>query len=116
MYKLLIYLSLVLLFSSCQSKKKADMIFYNGIIYSVDKNFSVAEAFAVNEGKIIGVGTSKDMLNEFDAKEIVDFEGKPVYPGFIDAHCHFYQYATDLQKVNLIGTKSFDDVVQKVVE
>ena len=116
MKKLLNCFILLFLFSSCHKKENADMIFYNGKIYTVDEDFTISEAFAISDGKIIGVGKSKDVLNDYDAKEKFDLEGKPVYPGFIDAHCHFYQYATDLQKVNLIGTKSFDEVIQKVVE
>ncbi|HRF25310.1 MAG TPA: amidohydrolase family protein, partial [Chitinophagaceae bacterium] len=42
--------------------------------------------------------------------------GKSVYPGFIDAHCHFYGYSTDLPKCALFDTKSFDEVVQRVKE
>ncbi len=100
--------------SSCSSKKRADAIFYNGKIYTVDSAFSVAEAFVVDSGKIISIGKSEDILNEFEAKEKHDLNGKAVYPGFIDAHCHFFGYASDLQKADLYGTKSFDEVIQKI--
>jgi len=108
------YVVLILLLSSCSMKKKADTIFYNGKIYTVDSNFSVVESFAVGDGKILSTGKTADILNEYEAKEKVDLHGKPVYPGFIDAHCHFLGYASDLAKADLYGTKSFDEVLEKV--
>ena len=45
---------------------------------------------------------------------MIDAQGKAVFPGFIDAHCHFTGYATDLWKCDLVGTQSFDEVVQKI--
>src|SRR6185295_3038452 len=78
---------------SCKSKKMADAIYYNGSIYTVDSNFTIAQAFAVKDGKIIDVGTNEH-IREYDAKEKIDLQEKPVYPGFIDAHSHFYGYST----------------------
>ncbi len=102
--------------ASCSSKRKMDAIFYNGKIYTVDSSFSVAEAFVVDSGKIISIGKSEDLLNEFEAKEKHDLNGKAVYPSFIDAHCHFFGYASDLQKADLYGTKSFDEVIRKIID
>ncbi len=101
--------------SSCMQKKKADAIYYNGVVYTVDSAFSIASAFAVKDGKFLEAG-SDDILNNYYAKEKIDLKGKPVYPGFIDAHSHFYGYSTDLVKCNLYGTKSFDEVIEKVKE
>ncbi len=93
--------------------KIADTIYYNGTVYTVDSNFSVVQAFAVREGKIIATGSSVE-IQKFEAKEKVDLHGKYVYPGFIDAHSHFYQYSTDLLSCNVYGTKSFPEVIEKV--
>lgn len=114
-HRLLFIIATVFLVS-CHSKKQADAVFYNGRVYTVDSNFTIAEAFAVSEGKITGTGTSKGILEEFDAKEKTDLQGKVVFPGFIDAHCHFFGYASDLVKANLYGTKSFDEVLQRLVD
>ena len=91
---------------SCAKKQNIDAIYFNGIIYTVDSNFSTAQSFAVKDGKIVDVG-SNDLKEKYSAKEIIDLKGKAVYPGFIDAHCHFYGYSTDLVKCNLYGTKIF---------
>jgi predicted amidohydrolase YtcJ len=113
-YRLFLLVTLAVL-SSCSIEQRADTIFYNGTIYTVNNNFDIASAFAVRKGEIVGVGTSQEILRDFDAKETIDLKGKPVYPGFIDAHCHFFGYGSDLVKCDLYGTTSFDDVTSRVV-
>ncbi len=82
----------------------------------MDNNFNSAEAFAISNGRIKEVGSDVDILSEFESKEKIDLEGAIVFPGFIDAHCHFYGYATDLLKCDLYGSVSFEDVLTKVSE
>lgn len=112
-----IYLIVIVLlaFSSCGSKMQVDTIYMNGKVYTVDSMFSVVEAFVVKDGKIVATGTSADM-KKYEAGEIVDLEGKFVYPGFNDAHCHFYGYGVDLKKTWLIGTTSFQSILDTLVK
>jgi predicted amidohydrolase YtcJ len=105
-----------ILIASCTVKQEADSIYYNGKIYTVDSSFSVAEAFAVKDGKILSAGSSREIFSKYISKIKVDLKGKPVYPGFYDAHCHFFGYGSDLVKCNLYETKSFDEVVEKVFD
>ena len=113
--RLRIFIFSTLLFVlSCSHKQKVSLMLYNATIYTVDSSFSVAEAMVVGDGKVIAVGTRRDMENKYDAEEKVDVEGKFIYPGFIDAHAHFVQYATALQSVNLVGTNSWEEVIEKV--
>jgi predicted amidohydrolase YtcJ len=112
-FKYLFFLPLFILNCNMQ---KVDLIVYNAVVYTIDKNFSKAQCFAVKDGKIIDVGSDKEILEKYDAKEKLNAEGRPVYPGFIDAHCHFLGYGLSLQRVNLVGTKSLDEVIQRVVE
>jgi predicted amidohydrolase YtcJ len=111
-----IFILLTVVFScSCSEKKEtADLILHHAHIYSVDSSFMVYEAMAIKDGKIIELNTSAEILKKFTAKEINDLEGKAVFPGFIDAHCHFTGYATDMWKCNLTGTKSFEEVIEKI--
>ena len=83
-------------------------------IYSVDDNFSVAQAMAIRDGKIIAIGTDDEILKEYEATEIIDAAGKTIFPGFIDAHCHFTGFATDMWKCPLVGTTSFEEVIEKL--
>lgn len=114
MKKLTFLLLAIIGFSSCHQKRRADIIFYNGVVYTVNSGFSIVEAFVVRDGKIHDLGNSKDLLEEYDAPEKIDLKGRAVYPGFIDSHCHFYGYSTDLLKCDLYETKSFDEVIEKL--
>lgn len=111
---LLFILSLVL--SSCYQIDKADLIIHNAKIYTCDENFTVYEAMAVRDGKILQVGPEREILNGYDCDNIVDAELKPIYPGFYDAHCHFWGYANTFKSVDLNGAKSFNDVLARLVE
>lgn len=98
---------------SCNVKQKVDLIVYNATVYTVDSTFSIAEAVAIKNGKILAVGTNKELQRDYEAKEQVDAQGKFIYPGFIDAHAHFFGYGLSLQTINLIDTKSWAEVLQK---
>lgn len=102
-----------LLLSSCKDKF-ADMILINGIIHTVDEQGSVVQACAIKDGKIVATGRSEDLMFDYESDTVLDLRGKVVYPGFIDAHCHFYGYAMTLNQVNLVGTTSWEEVVDKV--
>ena len=107
----------ILLFSVfISAQKNADLIIKNAKIYTVNKNFDVAEAMAISKGKILAVGKNAEILKKFKSKNIQNLQGKTVFPGFIDAHCHFTGYATDKWKCELWGTKSWDEVISRITE
>ena len=110
--RILMALSIILnLMNSCTSKNSADLIVKNGTIYLVDEGFSKAESFAVVDGKIAATGTTEEILKKYSSENIVDVNGKFVYPGFNDAHCHFNGYANNLaQYADLRGTNSPDEI------
>ena len=103
-----------LIFSACSSKQQIDTLVFNATIYTIDSSFSTAEAMVIKDGKIVETGTSKELEAKYNAKEKINAEGKFIYPGFIDAHAHFIGYAESLQRANLFGTKSWDEVVDIV--
>ena len=105
---------LVIVLLSCNRKEKIDLLVYNATIYTVDSSFSTAEAMAVKDGKIIAVGKTADIEKEFDATEKLDAQGKFIYPGFIDAHAHFVGYGMSLQRVDLTGTNSWEECIERV--
>lgn len=115
MRKFFIY-SLLLTIVACQSNTQVDTIVHNAVIYTVDNAFTIAEAMAVKDGKIVATGKNDDILNRFGAKETINAQGKPVYPGFIDAHAHFLGYGQSLFQVNLFGCSTWDEVVSRVQE
>lgn len=109
------FISILAILISCSPKKEnVDLIIHHATIYSVDLAFSNYEAMAIKNGKIIELNNNETILKKYESKNINDAQGKIVYPGFIDAHCHFTGYATDLWKCNLIGTKSYLEVIDKI--
>jgi predicted amidohydrolase YtcJ len=62
--RLLALLPVILVFS-CHSKQPADLIVYHGKVYTVDSSFTVAEAFAVRDGKILAVGSDAEIRGIF---------------------------------------------------
>lgn len=108
-------LSLFLLIS-CDQKNKisVDTIITNATIYTVNKNFSIASAMAIKDGKIVAVGADDEITNAYEAENRIEAKGKFIYPGLIDAHCHFYGYGLTLQEVDLRGTKSMAEVIARI--
>ncbi len=113
LFLILSSLSLISL-SSCTSKQQADIIIHHAKIYTVDSAFSVVDAMAIKDHKILATGTNKDILGSYESSNNIDAEGKVIFPGFIDAHCHFTGFATDMWKCELVGTTSFEQVIEKL--
>lgn len=105
---------LCLLFLGACRKQSADLLLYHGVIYTVDSPSTVAQAIAVKDGKILATGTDEEIRSTYAATTETDLHGHAVYPGFIDAHSHFYGYATDLLKLDLTGTNSFSVILDSV--
>lgn len=107
----LAFVLLLALLSSC-GKRKADVLYFNGTIYSGESSSSNLQAFAVRDGRIVSTGSDDDILDGFDAPKKVDLKGRTVLPGFIDAHCHFFGYASDLLKCDLTGSRSYEAALE----
>lgn len=102
---------------ACTSKENADLIIHNALVYTVDEEFSIVEAFAVKDGKFLAVGSAEEILGRFQSVQTIDAKEKFIYPGFYDAHCHFYGFGSNLLKrADLSGTKSFEEVIVRLVE
>jgi predicted amidohydrolase YtcJ len=99
---------------SCSQKTTVDLLVYNAKIYTVDSSFSMAEAMAVRNGKIVEVGTTNALSEKYESSNTVDAQGKFIYPGFIDAHAHFYRYGLGLQTADLVGTTSWEEILQRL--
>ncbi len=113
MIRIFSVISIVTFLFSHATKTKVDLIVQHAKIYTVDASFSIVEAMAITNGRIIATGKSADILNNYESKTTIDAKGKSVYPGLIDAHAHFFNYGISLQQVDLTGTGSWDEVIQK---
>ena len=108
----LVFISVLVSCNLKEKDKKVDLIIHNAKIYTVDEDFSIAESMAIKDGKIMATGTSKEILEKYEAKERIDALGKSIYPGFIDPHSHFFGYGRSLMNADLFGSKSFDEVLK----
>jgi predicted amidohydrolase YtcJ len=106
--------AIALFLTSCGGPKKVDTIVVNGVIYTVDSSFSTAQAIAIKDGIIVATGTDAQILAAYTATEKIDAKGQAVYPGFIDAHAHFVGYGKSLFQVDLFGTTSWEEAVERV--
>ncbi|WP_420601531.1 amidohydrolase [Flagellimonas sp.] len=115
MKKILFSLLVLLLFAACNPKEEVDLIVHNANIYTVDAEFSIVNSMAIKDGKFVAVGDKEQLLQNYQAKKELDVQGKTVVPGLIDAHCHFYGLGLNQQVVDLVGTTSFEEILEKVV-
>lgn len=113
MYQKLLAISLAIMtLASCKSDRTtADLIISNAVIYTADSGFTIYTSMAVAEGKILALGDDRYIAENFTSDSIYNAEGKPVYPGFIDAHCHFYGYALLSQYADLTAARSFNQLL-----
>lgn len=96
------------------SGRKVDTILHHAVIYTVDSSFTVAEAMAVKDGKIVAVGKNDEIMSGYSATENIDAQGKAVYPGFIDAHAHFVGYGRSLFQADLFGANTWEETVARI--
>lgn len=106
------------LLSACASNKKQDVdqIIHNAQIYTVNDQFEIVEAMAVKDGKVLALGSDQEILEKYSSDKIYNAYKKAVYPGFIDAHAHFFGYGSNLQNANLRDTNSWDEILNILKE
>lgn len=96
---------------------KADIIFINGKIWTVDKAKPVAQAVAVLGDKIIAVGSNSE-IKKYAGKntKVIDLKKKLMLPGFIDDHTHFVSGGFQLMSVDLRTAKTPEEFALKIKE
>lgn len=108
-------ITLALLLGSCQTRKReVDLIVFNANAYTVDGGFSKAEAFAISNGRFVGVGSTDSIRDAFVAPWMLNADGRTIVPGLIDAHCHFLNLGLNQENVDLVGTTSFQQILDSL--
>jgi predicted amidohydrolase YtcJ len=93
------------------------IILWNGNIFTLNPYSPQAEALVVADGKIIKVGSNKEIRRLFgDQWKSVDLQGKTVLPGFIDSHVHLMATVITAVGVDLSEAKSIEEILAKVEE
>jgi predicted amidohydrolase YtcJ len=114
-------LTVLLLIQSCGGKEvvknPADLVLINGIIATVEDDNPAAEAVAIKEGKIIAVGSTREIENYLGkTTQVIDLKGKFVMPGFNESHAHFLGLGNSKQILDLHEAKNWDEVIAVVAK
>lgn len=91
-----------------------NLLLYNGKVETMRPGAALFDSIAVKNGMIAAVGNNLDSDPEFRRLKRIDLRGAVVYPGFVDAHTHFYYYSQTLGECDLQNTASLDDALSRV--
>ena len=97
--------------SGCAERVAVNLILHNGKIVTVDDAFSIQQAVAMRDGRIVEVG-GNDLVARYDAQRTIDLEGKTVLPGFNDVHIHIS--GDPIREIDLTGTTSVAQLQEQV--
>ena len=104
---------LIFIIIGCNTKQHdiADIVFTNGVVYTVDSLNTKAEAVAIKDKSIIFVGNNDEVQSYIgDNTKVINLNGKMLLPGFIDAHCHSISSYRYFFEMNLYGLKTYDEI------
>ncbi len=95
---------------------RAELIVTNARIYTADDAQPLAEALAVSGGRLVFVGSAVEaMALKGAATSVVDAGGRTIIPGMTDGHAHLYGLGVVLRQVDLVGTRSYEEIIARVV-
>jgi predicted amidohydrolase YtcJ len=114
-------LALILIFiiSGCNSKQNeiAEIVFTNGVVYTVDSLNTKAEAVAIKDKSIIFVGNNEEVQNYIgDNTKVINLNGKMLLPGFIDAHCHSISSYRYFFEMNFYELKTYSEIQTAIIK
>ncbi len=117
MLKLIVSIFFALL-ASTATAQSADAVFVNGKVLVGDDRFTASQALAVNEGRVLAVGTNPEIRKLAGrTTRLIDLQGRTVIPGLIDSHMHAIRAALSFAtEVNWIGTASLEEALGRVRE
>jgi predicted amidohydrolase YtcJ len=93
----------------------ADLIVHNARIYTVDDNHPFVEAMVVRGGRVVFVGHERGAMTfRGTGTRVLDLNGRTVIPGMTDAHVHLQGLGQALRTVDLTGTTSYEQVIERV--
>jgi len=105
----------VVVLSMCSTGPKADLLITNANGYTLMGDSLVQfTAMAILEGKVVALGETTDLQERFSQVETIDLEGKTLIPGLTDAHGHVMGLGYRAMQVNLEGTRSIQEALDRV--
>ena len=102
---------------SAQPTAPADVIVVNARVYTVDESRPMVSAFAIRDGRFLFAGSDIEVRALAGTNtRVIDAEQATIVPGLVDAHAHLRGLGESLRNVPLAGSRSYEDVIAKVVE
>ncbi|HYC51684.1 MAG TPA: amidohydrolase [Gemmatimonadaceae bacterium] len=93
----------------------ADLVVTNARIYTADDGRPMASAMAIRGGRILFVGSERGALTLRGAStRVLDARGATIIPGIADAHVHLLNLGMALRTVNLVGARSYEEVIARI--
>lgn len=113
--RLFYFIAILSLLVSCSHKgESADLIIHNAVVHTMTDSKEKIDAIAIKDGKILEIGAERQILNKYSADEYIDAQQRDVYPGLTDAHGHIFNYARLNLSVDLVGCKSYDQMLVRI--
>ena len=91
------------------------LILHNAHIHTLDALHPSASAIAIDQGKVIGIGSDDDLLASITGAELFNADGRSIIPGLTDAHIHLQEYAFGRQKVDC-ETPTRQECLRRIAE
>ncbi|MDQ1559653.1 MAG: hypothetical protein QOD32_2713 [Pyrinomonadaceae bacterium] len=95
-------------------QRRVSLVLTNGKIFTADGRGTIAEAVAVDNDRIVAVGTNAEIARAYTGARTVDLRGRLVTPGFNDAHIHFIGGGLSLLRVELVGAKTLAEAKRRI--
>jgi predicted amidohydrolase YtcJ len=112
-FKLIFVFAISFILLSCS--KNPTIVYYNGKIYTLDKNNTTAEAIAVKDGKIVDIGKSDELKDKYGKDKLIDLKGKTVIPGFIESEGSLVDFSLELSRYNNMADLRNVNSIEKIV-
>jgi predicted amidohydrolase YtcJ len=101
---------------ACKAFPRAERIFINGHIVTMNEAMPEAQAFAVGNGKIVAVGLNENIRRAYPDLAPTDLHRRTVMPGIVESHVHLLSLGQSFIELDLEGVETPDEVVQQVKE
>jgi predicted amidohydrolase YtcJ len=97
------------------STPAADLVLRGGAVHTVDETRAHAEAMAVRGGRIVAVGSDRDVVGRIGRRtRVIELRGRTVLPGFQDAHCHPCMSGLDQLRCDLLAVHGAENDVAAI--
>ena len=113
MNRVIILLTAMLMCGCGNKKEKADLLVRDATIYLVDTAFTTTHGMVIHDGRIVATGQADRLAEQYEVTETLSLPGRFIYPGWNDPHAHFVGYGLALNQVDLTGTTSPGEIIER---